>query len=110
MGLPATSCRFRRLRSCSRSSRIKKAKPLFLTSGIRSNGLGCVSRFGKPAISNGQSKQSLAESGTEPVQWIISVVVKEAPATGKASVFGSPFSGTPIQFDDFVVSAVKKQS
>ena len=51
-----------------------------------------------------------AESGTEPVQWIISVVVKEAPATGKASVFGSPFSGTPIQFDDIVVSAVKKQS
>jgi len=39
----------------------------------------------------------------EPPQWIISAEEKEPPQPGRASIFGSPFSGTPIQFDDFVV-------
>ena len=42
----------------------------------------------------------------EPTDWMIATDEKEAPGSGRASVFGSPFSGTPIQFDNFVVSAV----
>lgn len=39
----------------------------------------------------------------EPSTWLISVEDKEQPQTGRASIFGSPFSGTPIQFDDLRV-------
>ena len=44
---------------------------------------------------------------SEPGNWMVEFDEKETPISGRASVFGSPFSGTPIQFDDFVVSAVK---
>ena len=46
------------------------------------------------------------EGMTEPTEWMISTDEKEAVSSGRASVFGSPFSGAPIQFDDFVVSTV----
>jgi len=46
------------------------------------------------------------EGMTEPTEWMISTDEKEALSSGRASVFGSPFSGAPIQFDDFVVSTV----
>ncbi len=46
------------------------------------------------------------ESSPEPSRWNIGLEEKEAPSAGRASVFGSPFSGAPIQFDDFAVSAV----
>ena len=49
------------------------------------------------------------EAATEPADWMIVFDEKEAPASGRASVFGSPFSGTPIQFDDLVVSAAKEK-
>jgi len=42
----------------------------------------------------------------EPQEWMISVDENEAPSAGRESVFASPFSGTRVQFDDFVVSAV----
>jgi hypothetical protein len=41
--------------------------------------------------------------GQEPSQWIITASETEQPQAGRASVFGSPFAGTPIQFDDFKV-------
>ncbi len=43
----------------------------------------------------------------EPQQWMIVVEQKTEPLAGRASVFGSPFSGTPIQFDDLILSAVQ---
>ena len=46
--------------------------------------------------------------GAEPSAWGISFDATEAPLTGRASVTGSPFAGTPIRFDDLVVSAVTK--
>lgn len=44
--------------------------------------------------------------GSAEPDWTVSVTDKEDPPTGRASVFGSPYSGTPIQFDDFVVEKV----
>ena len=43
---------------------------------------------------------------SEPPKWLVEFDEKETPVSGRASVFGSPFSGTPIQFDDFIVSSV----
>jgi hypothetical protein len=44
------------------------------------------------------------QSGSEPKEWAISADEKEEPVTGKASVMGSPFAGTPIWFDDLRVA------
>ena len=45
----------------------------------------------------------------EPETWMIAADEKEEPTAGRASVFGSPFSGTPIQFDDLTVRVVKRE-
>jgi hypothetical protein len=41
------------------------------------------------------------QSEKEPASWAISHVEKSEPLAGRASIWGSPFSGTPIRFDDF---------
>ncbi len=44
------------------------------------------------------------KGNAEPSSWLIQVEDKpEQPPSGRASIFGSPFSGTPIQFDDLVM-------
>jgi len=40
----------------------------------------------------------------EPKEWQIAFDEKEEPIAGKASVFGSPFAGTAIQFDELRVA------
>jgi hypothetical protein len=45
----------------------------------------------------------------EPKEWMISFVEKAEPVTGRASIWGSPFSGQPIRFDDLAVRRVKEQ-
>jgi len=47
------------------------------------------------------------QEGTEPVAPTIGFTDSEAPTPGRASVSAQPYSGLPILFDDFVVSAVK---
>jgi len=47
------------------------------------------------------------QEGSEPPAPSIDFTDSEAPLPGRASVSGQPFSGLPILFDDFVVSAVK---
>ncbi|MEQ1859825.1 MAG: hypothetical protein ABMA13_07815 [Chthoniobacteraceae bacterium] len=42
--------------------------------------------------------------GAEPAAWTIKYEAPEAPPQGKAGVWGNPFSGTPIRFDDLVVA------
>ena len=44
------------------------------------------------------------EGDAEPKEPTISAVVKEAPPSGRAAVFGLPFAGTPIRFDDLKVT------
>jgi len=43
---------------------------------------------------------------SEPEDWQISFEEQEVPIAGKASVLGSPFAGTPIQFDELRVERV----
>lgn len=43
----------------------------------------------------------------EPKEWTLSMDLPSAPPPGKAGVWGMPFSGTPIRFDDLVVRATE---
>lgn len=42
----------------------------------------------------------------EPATWMISLDEREESVSGRSSVCGSPFAGTPIQFDDLRVERV----
>ena len=44
------------------------------------------------------------EGGKEPAEPAIAITDTEEPINGRASVSGMPYSGTPILFDDFVLS------
>ena len=47
------------------------------------------------------------QAAKEPSAWMINLDDKEAPTPGRASIWGMPYSGTPIWFDDLVVTPVK---
>jgi|SRR5436190_229249 len=40
----------------------------------------------------------------EPAKWLITHTEKAAPMPGRAGVWGMPYSGTPIRFDDLSVA------
>ena len=42
-------------------------------------------------------------AASEPADWMVQFTTNEAPPAGRASVWGSPFSGTPLRYDDLVV-------
>ncbi|HOX03381.1 MAG TPA: hypothetical protein P5555_16640 [Candidatus Paceibacterota bacterium] len=42
----------------------------------------------------------------EPADWMIRHMTSVQPPAGRASIWGFPFAGTPIQFDDLAVRAV----
>ena len=48
------------------------------------------------------------QSGKEPAGWLIAYEEKEAPNAGRASIWGNPYSSTPIQFDDLVIVPATK--
>ncbi len=41
----------------------------------------------------------------EPQAWVISADEKTEPHAGRAALWGSPYSGTPIRFDDLLLTA-----
>jgi len=51
------------------------------------------------------------QEATEPDKWTVAYTEKteagKEPTAGRASIWGNPFAGTPIDFDDLVVRAVK---
>lgn len=46
-----------------------------------------------------------SEDEKEPAAWTISIDEKEQPVDGRATIWGLPFSGQPIRFDDLKVTA-----
>ena len=44
-----------------------------------------------------------ADGSPEPNEWSVSFEVSETPPAGKASLWGAPYSGKPILFDDLSV-------
>jgi hypothetical protein len=62
-------------------------------------------------IKDGQWKiegKAWDETGSAPAEWMVFADESEPPASGRASVFASPFSGERVQFDDFVVSSLQE--
>jgi hypothetical protein len=45
------------------------------------------------------------QSAAEPAAWLVTADEKTAPPPGRASVWGSPYAGTPIDFDALTLSA-----
>lgn len=43
----------------------------------------------------------------EPAAWMISHTEKSPPIPGRAGIWGMPYAGTPIRFDDLAVSRFK---
>jgi len=43
----------------------------------------------------------------EPKDWMVSTEDAEAPQVGRAGFYATPYSGTPVRFDDLTVEAVK---
>ena len=43
----------------------------------------------------------------EPEKWTVALEEKDAPAAGRPGLWGSPFSGTPIRFDDIAVTPIR---
>jgi hypothetical protein len=48
------------------------------------------------------------EGQSEPADWMISVEDSEDLPAGRASIHGSPYSGTAIRYDDLEVARMKK--
>jgi hypothetical protein len=46
-----------------------------------------------------------AQTEAEPKEWTLALDQKEEPHPGRASIWGSPYSGTPIRFDDLLLTA-----
>jgi hypothetical protein len=46
------------------------------------------------------------QGSEEPKEWLITFTDKSPAPAGRASIWGNPFSGTPIRFDDLKMSAV----
>lgn len=47
------------------------------------------------------------QAGDEPREWTVTTTEKTAVPAGKAGVWGMPFAGTPIRFDDLTVTPVE---
>lgn len=43
----------------------------------------------------------------EPGKWTVTYTEKSEPLAGRASIWGNPFAGTPIDFDDLTVTSLK---
>ena len=50
-----------------------------------------------------------SQGAKEPEAMMLSCDAPKDLPTGRASIWGSPISGTPIQFDDLVVQGVTKE-
>jgi hypothetical protein len=63
---------------------------------VTAKGAGCVVR-GK----------AWPDGSPEPAEWTITQEEAAAPKPGRAGIWGSPYSGTPIRFDDLKIEAAK---
>jgi hypothetical protein len=46
------------------------------------------------------------QGAKEPASWLVTRVEKNTPVAGRASIWGSPYAGTPIRYDDLAVHAL----
>lgn len=48
------------------------------------------------------------ESEKEPASWSLTWAEKELPLAGRATIWGAPYAGTPVRFDDLKVIKLKQ--
>ncbi len=53
------------------------------------------------------SGKAWKEGTAEPAQWLIAFEETTPPVSGSASLYAAPISGTPIRFDDLVISRIR---
>jgi hypothetical protein len=53
------------------------------------------------------SGKAWKQGSAEPADWLLNAELQEEPVAGKASIWGKPYSGTPIRFDDLTVVRLK---
>jgi len=73
---------------------------------------GTLLRLQVRKVKDGEWKvegKAWTQGSPEPA-WQITLDEKEAPLAGRAGIWGSPYSSTPIRFDDLVVSQVGAQN
>ena len=87
-----------------RSDALKKSIPLDWKPGQWTHLKLTVRKEGESWSVSGKFWQ---EGASEPAEPSIVHVDAAAPPSGRASVFGSPFSGAPILFDDLLVTEAK---
>ena len=61
---------------------------------VRPSGTGCI-----------VEGKAWAADSAEPKEWLVKHEAPETPNPGPAGIWGNPFSGTPIRFDDLIVAA-----
>ncbi len=80
---------------------VQKSVPFEWTSGAWTTLRLQVRKAGAGWIVEGKAWPS---TGAEPPDWQITLELTEAPSTGRAGLWGSPYSGTAIRFDDLVIA------
>ena len=83
-----------------KADEVVKSLPFEWTSGEWTTLRLQVRKAGAGWIVEGKAWTS---TGAEPKDWQITLDLTEAPPTGRAGLWGSPYSGTPIRFDDLVI-------
>jgi hypothetical protein len=48
------------------------------------------------------------QGAAEPSGWMVTVETNTAPSAGRASVWGTPYSGTPVWFDDLTIKEIAR--
>lgn len=84
-----------------KADEVVKSVPFEWTSGEWTTLRLQVRKAGAGWIVEGKAWTS---TGAEPKDWQISLELTEAPSAGRAGLWGSPYSGTPIRFDDLVIT------
>jgi len=95
----------------------KKAIELFKGDDVKAsapfewqNGVWTKLKLQLRKVKDGEWKveaKAWAESAKEPEAWMIALDEKEETPAGRPSIWGNPFSGTAIRFDDLVVAPAK---
>lgn len=84
-----------------KADEVVKSVPFEWTSGAWTTLRLQVRKAGAGWIVEGKAWPS---TGAEPKDWQITLELTEAPVAGRAGLWGSPYSGTPIRFDDLVIA------
>jgi hypothetical protein len=83
---------------------VKLTAPYAWTSGTWTDVKMSITKSGDTWVVQGKAWE---HGKDEPKDWAVKFEDKEKPLAGRATLWGIPYSTTPIQFDDIVVKKIK---